>query len=259
MRICAVLVPILLLGAPCYADDLVLKDGRRLAWKTLSDEGESYAVETKDGKKLTIKKADVERIAVGGEEPAKQPLTGATFAVDSKKAVIVDLLPKAKTESTNGAWKSAPGLLANTGENPARVTISFDHELPEEYDLNLRIERGGGNGGFEVGIVSGDSSGCFHFDAFGAASSFFGQIGGQFAPKVDGQVFKPGKARVVRVAVRKDAVLVQVDGKDFWKSPLDWRAVTLHGDVPKPEPRKVFLTAAGGAWKVAGFTITQVK
>jgi hypothetical protein len=171
----------------------------------------------------------------------------------------VDLLPKAKTESTGGAWKSVPGLLSNTGENPGRVTVSFDHELPEEYDLNLRIERGGGNGGFEVGIVSGGSSGCFHFDAFGAASSFFGQIGGQFAPKVDGQVFKPGKVRAVRVAVRKDAVLVQVDGKDFWKSRIDWRAVTLHGDVPKPEPRKMFLTAAGGAWRVSGFSVLEIR
>lgn len=247
-----------LLSSVAFGDDLVLKNGQRLTWKTLSDEGDSYAVITKDGKSLTIKKSEVERLALGSEE-APKPLTGASFSLDMKKAVTIDLLPKAKTEATNGAWKSAPGLLSNTGENKSRVTLSFDCEVPEEYDLNIRIERGGGDLGFELGLVQGDQTGAFHFDSFHSLTSMFGMISGEYATKMDGQFFKPGKARSIRVAVRKDAILVQADGKDFWKSRVDWKAVTLFTDVPAPEKRKLFLCAAGGAWKVQSFTLSHAK
>jgi len=248
----------LLCPALCFGDDLILKDGRRIAWKSVTDEGDTYSVEMKDGKKLTLKKSEVERLAVGSEEPAR-PLTGATFTMDPKRAVTVDLLPKAKTESTSGAWKTVGRVLTNTGENSARVTVSFDFDMPEEYDLILQVERGGGTGGFDVGIVSGDSTGAFHFDAFSAASSFFGMMSGQFGPKQDGQVFRTGKSRTVKVSVRKDAVLVQLDGKDYWKSRVDWKAVTLLGDIPTPERRKLFLVAAGGSWKVLALSLVSVK
>lgn len=247
-----------LLSSVAFADDLVLKNGQRLTWKSIADEGDSYTVITKDGKSVTIKKTEVERIATGSEEPAK-PLTGATFTLDMKKAVTVDLLPKAKTEATNGAWKSTPGLLSNTGTNPGRVTLSFDCEVPEEYDLNIRIERGGGDLGFEVGVVEGDQTGAFHFDSFHSLTSMFGMISGEYAAKTDGQFFKPGKARNVRIAVRRDAILVQADGKDLWKSRVDWKAITLFTDVPAPEKRKLFLCAAGGAWKVQSFTLSHAK
>lgn len=253
------LAAMLLLALPCFADDLVLKDGRRIAWKTLTDDGEGYTVETKEGKKLTFKKSEIERVAMG-EEPATKPLTGASFTLNPKKTATVDLLPKAKTETTNGAWKSTPGVIESVGENPARVSVPFEFEVPEEYDLSLSIERGKtGNLGFDVGIIQGDSIGTFNFDSFYSAASCFAQISGQFGPRIDGQVFKPGKARIVRIAVRKDAVLVQVDGKDFWKSRLDWKTVTLHGDIPCSDKKKLFLTAAGGPWKVTSFILTYVK
>lgn len=249
----------LALVLPCFADDLVLKDGRHLAWKTLTDEGDTYSVETKDGKKLSLKKSEIERLSIGSQEEPGKPLTGASFTFNPKKVANIDLLPKAKTEATTGAWKAAPGVLVNTGMNPGRVVLNFDYELPEEYDLTIRLEREAHTGGFEVGIVSGEVAGCFHFDAFGAASSFFGQLGGQFCPKIDGQVFRPGKARIVRVSVRKDAALVQLDGKEIWKSRLDWKAVSLHGDIPKPEKGRPFVVAAGGGWKVHQFTLTCLK
>lgn len=243
----------------CLADEIVLRDGRRVPWKSVADDGDSYIVEMKDGKKLTFKKSEVERFAMGDSTADTKPLTGASFTLDPKRSVTTDLIPKAKTEATGGAWKPGVRAIVNPGENPGRTTLSFDHELPEEYDLSLVVERMSGTGGFEIGIVQGDATAAFHFDAFNCAASMFGTIGGQFAAKTEGQVFRPGKARAVRIAVRRDALLVQLDGKDFWKSRLDWKTVSLHGDIPAPEKKRPFVVGYGGGWKIAMFTVSVAK
>jgi hypothetical protein len=248
-----------LLALPCAADELVLRDGRRIPWKSVSMDGEGYTVETKDGKKMTFKRVEIERFSMDDAAPEAKPLTGATFAIDLKRTVTTDLIMKAKVETTNGWWKQVGKTLVNTGENTGRVSVSFDHELPEEYDLTLQVERISGNFGFDIGIVHGDVTGTFLFDAFNCGCSMFGMIGGQYGSKMDGQVFRPGKSRTVRVSVRRDAMLVQLDGKDFWKSRLDWNAVSAFGDIPVPEKRRLFVCAAGGSWKVSSFTITTAK
>lgn len=249
----------LAMTSPLLADELVLRDGRRISWKSLSADGETYAVETRDGKKLTIRRSDVERFSMEDASPEAKPLTGASFSMDQKRSVTTDLLLKAKVETTAGAWKLSGRTLVNTGENPSRVSVAFDHELPEEYDLTLSVERVSGNFGFDIGIVQGDMTGTFLFDAFNCGCSMFGMIGGQYASKTDGQVFRSGKSRTVKVSVRRDAVLVQLDGRDFWKSRLDWKTVTAFGDIPLPEKRRLFVCAAGGSWKVSGITLTSAK
>jgi len=253
------MVMVALLALPCAADELVLRDGRRIQWKSVSTDGDAYTVETKDGKRLTFRKSEIERFSMEDAAPEGKALTGASFSMDPKRCVTTDLLLKAKVETTNGAWKHVGKTLVNTGENPSRVSVSFDHELPEEYDLTLSIERVSGNFGFDIGIVQGDVTGTFLFDAFNCGCSMFGMIGGQYATKTDGQIFRPGKARTVKVSVRRDAVLVQLDGKDFWKSRLDWKAVTAFGDIPVPEKRRLFVCAAGGSWKVSTVSMTSLK
>lgn len=248
-----------LAGGVGLADELVLRDGRRIPWKSLSADGDSYTVETRDGKKLTLRKSEVERFSMEDAAPEAKALTGASFSMDPKKSVTTDLTMKAKVEATGGAWKTSGRTLVNTGENPARVSVSFDHDLPEEYDLTLQVERVSGSFGFEIGIVQGDAMGAFLFDAFSSSCSMFGMIGGQYAPKIDGQVFRPGKARIVRISVRRDAALVQLDGKDLWKSRLDWKTVTVFGDIPVPEKRRLFVCAAGGSWKVSTVSMTSLK
>jgi hypothetical protein len=248
-----------LAGGVALADEVVLRDGRRIQWKSVSTDGDAYTVETKDGKRFTFRKSEIERFSMEDAAPEGKALTGASFSMDPKRCVTTDLLLKAKVETTNGAWKHVGKTLVNTGENPSRVSVSFDHELPEEYDLTLSIERVSGNFGFDIGIVQGDVTGTFLFDAFNCGCSMFGMIGGQYATKTDGQIFRPGKARTVKVSVRRDAVLVQLDGKDFWKSRLDWKAVTAFGDIPVPEKRRLFVCAAGGSWKVSTVSMTNLK
>ena len=53
---------LLLIALPIGADELVLKDGKRVEWTSLKDLGESFEVESKGGVKLEVKKSDVARI-----------------------------------------------------------------------------------------------------------------------------------------------------------------------------------------------------
>src|SRR5574342_822336 len=110
------IVLLALLALPAAADELVLRDGRRIPWKSLSAEGDTYTVETRDGKKLTFRKSEVERFSMEDAAPEAKALTGASFLLDPKRSVTTDLIMKAKVEATAGAWKMSGRTLVNTGE-----------------------------------------------------------------------------------------------------------------------------------------------
>lgn len=261
MKYIGVVLMLALTGGVASADELLLTDGRKVAWKSIADQGDSYAIETKDGQKLTIKKADVEKFVVD-RPPAAPPLTGASFTMDPKKAVTTDLIPKAEVDPKDpGAkWKLAGKALVGAGAWPTRSVLLFDYELPEEYDLSLVVERvGNGNKDFAVGIAAGNALCAFHFDAWDATKSVLALVAGGEGEAVAGQVFRPGKPRVVKVMVRKDDLGVQLDGKDFWKGRVDWKQVTPHQAVIVRSKGKPFLVAAGGDWKVSAFSVIHVK
>ena len=246
-----------LLSGVAFGDDLVLKDGRRLTWKTLTDEGDGYAVETKDGKHLNFKKSEVERIAMGDPSSDAPPLTGASFTLGPKVATT-DLILKVKTSDS---WKAAGKMLLAQATWPARevAIVDFD-QVPEEYDLTVVVERvGKGDKDFAIGIVAGGSTCAYHFDAWDGTKSVLALIAGQEGEAVAGRVFQPGKPRTVKVQVRKDALSILLDGKEFWKSRMDWKQVTTHSSITLKEKGRLFLMAAGGSWKVSSYTMTVAK
>lgn len=252
---------LILMGLPCFADELILKDGRRLSWKTVTDEGESYAIETRDGKKLKIKKTEVDHFGVPGDGPIEGPLTGAAV-VDTKKAATagapVDILLKGKVGGDTG-WKYGGRILAGEGQWPIRSIVVFSHDVPEEYDLALTVERADdGKKDFDVGIVTPAGTCAYHFDAWDAAKSCLALLGGQEGEYAAGQVFRKGKPRAVKMMVRKDGLTVQLDGRDWWKGKVDWSQASLHPAVKVSEKGKLFLAAAGGAWRVTSMTIAPV-
>lgn len=245
---------------PCFADDLVLRDGKKVSWKTLADEGDSYAVETKDGQKIIIKKSDVDRVSVcRPDSAALAPLTGASFAFDQKKTATVDLLPKADVRGSD-SWKAVGRTLVGTATWPARQVVTFDVDVPEEYDLTISVERSdSGNKDFAVGIVAGGAQCAFHFDSWDATASSLALLGGVESEKAPGGVFRSGKPRTAKLMIRRDGLVVQVDGKDFWKGRPDWKSATPHPAVVVREKSRLFLVAAGGSWKVSAFSLTSAK
>jgi hypothetical protein len=249
---------LLLLASEMWADEIRMKDGKAIQWKSMTDEGENYSVETKDGQKILVKKADIERLVVAA--PVAAPLTGASFSLDPKKTMTTDLMSKAKTEDTSGAWKLTNKMLLGTASWPSRAVLVFDHDLPEEYDLSISIERtDNGNKDFDIGISTGGNACAYHFDCWDATTNCLALVSGQEGPHTDGQIFRNGKPRHVKIMVRKDALAIQVDGKDFWKGRVDWKQASLLQGINLRERGKPFLVAAGGTWKVTTFSLIQPK
>src|ERR1700687_5383684 len=104
-----------LLALPCLADDLVMKDGRVISWKSLSDEGDSYALVSKDGTVTRAKKGDVEKFVIPWQaaEPATRPLTGGSSPCGKKRTATTIFLPAAEVQVPEpiGSWKMAGSAL----------------------------------------------------------------------------------------------------------------------------------------------------
>jgi len=247
---------IILAPLPILGDDLVMKDGRRVPWKSLVDEGESYAVETKDGQKLKVKKAEIERIAFD----ESLPLTGATFTLDRKRSVSIDLLAKPPLPSEDKSWKAVPGGLLGTTPAGARPAVVFDFgPLPEEYDLSLTLELKEDAGEIAVGIVGGGKQVLYHFDAYGGTKSCLGDVGGANGDTIVGRVFQRAKPRTARFMVRRQALIVQVDEKDFYTWRADWSKVSIPESYAAKAKDRLFLVACGGTWKVSAASVTRPK
>lgn len=250
----------LLIAFPCFADELILKDGRRIAWKSIADDGESYTVEGRDGKKVKVAKADVDHFSGPTDEPLAGPLTGAVAEKAKKPAVAaapIDILLKGKAGGDSG-WKYMGRMLVGTATFPTRSVLSFDHDpLPEEYDIALTVERADdGKKDFDLGIVTEKGTCAYHFDAWDATKSCLALLGGQEGEYTGGQVFKAGKPRQIKVEVRKDGIAIKLDSRDFYKGKVDWSIAGTHPAIKVHDKSKLFLVTAGGAWKVSAFTVT---
>src|SRR5205809_7329509 len=100
------LVLVLMTPGRLLADEIQTKDGKKVEFKVLTDEGDSWELTTPQGTKVTIKKSDFDRFIPGGVK--ETPLTGASFTFDKKRKLDkVDLLAKfdAKKDGLTGTWK----------------------------------------------------------------------------------------------------------------------------------------------------------
>lgn len=257
--ICRAAILVLVACLPVSADVLVLKDGKTVEWRSLTAVNDSYEVVTAKGEKLTIKKSDIDRIVIDEEKAAA--LTGATFTFDKKKSATIDLIPKVilKGEDTIGNWKFTGGVLTAGASGQERPRTPLDFTPPEEYDLSLTLEAKDQVSQIAIGLVAGGNQAAYHFDAFGGTQSCLALIGGGNGEVVPGRVFLPNKPRTVKFMVRKEALIVQVDGKDFWTWKAEWKRVSLHPSVAVRPKDKLFLVICDGTWKISAMSLTQPK
>lgn len=242
------------------ADELILKDGKKVEWKILTDAGDVYEVVTPSGTNVIVRKSDVERLS---QKVAETPLTGATFTLDKKRVTSVDLLSHsmAKSDETVGSWRIVGGALASTASSsPSRARMPFDYtSLAEEYDLIFTAEVKEAVGELIVGLVVVGKQVAFHFDAFGGTGSCISQIDGGNGETIPGQVFQRNKPRTLRFMVRKEALIVQVDNKDFWTWKAKWDRVSLHSSLVIKSKDKIFFAIGAGTWQLSQITVQQQK
>jgi hypothetical protein len=257
---------IAVISLPCFADDVLLKDGRRVEFKTLEDAGATYTITTPEGVRIVVKRTEVEGFAK--TEPAT-PLTGASVSFDKKsKTDNVDLLKKVEDRDfLAGVWKFAPdgslqSTMAATGTENAFCQIRYT-PTSDEYDLTLVIERTDGEDNVGVAFpVPGGHQCQFFFDVEKGKYSAILTPGGpeghlKASTPVPGRQFVQKKPRTVIFMVRKTGLVVKLDGKDVTTFRTDWtKIVPLCGS----QARDAFaVSALTSGVRISRMSITTVS
>ena len=259
------LIIVLFLALPAMADELILKDGKKIEWKLLSDEGDTYEVSTPQGTKVTVKKDDVERLA---KSRLPEVLTGATFTFDKKRKLeTVDLFTKIdpKKDVVGGSWKFVGSSLVGTrtGADNAKLQIGFTPQ--EEYDLMMTIERKetlGDAPGIMIGLIGGGKQFGFFLDRAGGLNGptlIDGQNNLNNGLGIPGKFFEKGKPRTIVFMVRKEALIVMVDGKDYFSWKADWNKVSVEAFFAVQSKNTLFLAIESATFQIQKAVVTTPK
>jgi hypothetical protein len=256
------LVAMLLLTLPCLADEVVLKSGVRVEFRSVEDTGDTYTIVTPEGGRVVVKRADVDGFAK--TEPAAA-LTGASFTFDKKtKLDAVDLLKRIDTgrDVLDGTWKFGPGgILTGSTAVDARIQIPYMPAV-DEYDLTLVLERVEGDDNVGVGLPTSTGLCGFHIDIDRGAYSGILAPDGAGHRKVSstpGKQLAVGKPRTFTFMVRKTGLVVRVDGKDLSATRLDWSRSAM---LPQcaPSSREAFsIYALKSTIRISRMTLTVPK
>lgn len=250
-----------LLSMPCLADEIQTKDGKKIEFKSLVDEGDTIELTTPQGTKVSIKKSDFDKYIPSGVKEG--PLTGAQFSFDKKrKLATVDLLAQVdvKRDGFQGSWKLQGGALVGSGSGVSGK-LQSTYTPPEEYDLTLEVTRKAGTE-LAVGLVAGGHQCVFVFDYADCAASgpFIDQVGpATNGIGVLGKFFTNGKSRSIRFMVRKEALVCEVDGKDFLVWKADWKRAQLYPDYAVQSKNTVFLVVGGSTHQITKWTVAAPK
>jgi hypothetical protein len=258
-----------LLSSSAAADEIVLKNGKTVEWASMKDLGDTYDVETKTGERMKIDKNDIARVVVIPQR-VEGPLTGASFSFDKKtKLVTRDLLAEIdpKRDTVTGDWKKAAGALNGVPVGGAIAKLQFAGiVLPDEYDITLVTERKTGANQLTISLFSPLGK-RFNLNMDTLSSQWTGiyLAGGKQTEEkasIPGKFFETGKTRTLQIMVRKDAFVLQSDGKDYivWKG--DWSRVVAPdpNQWGVPNEKAMYLAVLPGAtYSITRLTVTLPK
>jgi hypothetical protein len=244
------------LSLACRADDVVMKDGRKIEFKSIEDAGDTYVIVTPENTRVVVKRGDVDSFA---KTEHVSPLTGAQVSFDKKaKLDTADLLKKA--EFVSGAWKTAPdgSVSCAKPEKSGGSTFQVRHTLAaDEYNLTAVIERSDEGDNICFGLMGpGGARLTYFFDLEFGKESCVLTADRKRISTIAGRQFPAKKARTVTFMVRKSGVIVQLDGKDFSTIRTDWK-LSPFPDICPTEPGFGFEALTTGI-RVSKFTVSSV-
>jgi hypothetical protein len=260
MRFGAILVPLLLSQAGLCADELILKDGKKIEWTDLHDAGDVYEVTTSQGTKITVKKDDVESFA---KKKETGPLTGAAFVFDKKRKLeVVDLLAKLdlKKNVVSGNFTFTGGKLIGAWDGVNAPRLMIPYTPPEEYDVTMVLERIKDDvPEFGLGFIGGGNQGLFCLGNVAGVQYINGQNTTDNGLSVPISWFDLKKLKTITLMVRKEALIAQVEGKDFFAWKADWPKLSLHPVHAIPIKNWMFIELGRNAVQVTRLTVTAPK
>jgi hypothetical protein len=180
-------------------------------------------------------------------------LLALLLAAPSDPVDLLGLLDLSK-DTVAGEWKREGTALVTSEVRFGRVMIPY--VPPAEYDLRAVVERTAGDvNSLVFGIAVGDRQGAVMIDAFNHdTTSGLDLVDGKSFPDNEtahkGQILKAGKKSEVRISVRRNSLLVAVDGQPVVAWKADWRRVSLFPQWKVGVSSALFLGAWTTAWKI---------
>lgn len=253
----------LALAASVHPDELTLKDGSRIEWSSIKRVGDSFEVETTDGKRLTVKEADVAGINLTRPRPkaGEAPLTGASFIMNRKRKGVVQLLQTVdvRRDVVLGQWKPSRTGITAVHEGSANAKIQFTAvAVPEEYDLSMTLERKSGAGDFVIGLVRSGKQFELAIDAYKCTVTGLVMVDGlkDLDATMKGPTLPLGSLRQLLVMVRKEGIVFRIDGKDAITWSGDWQRLVVPDVHAVPSKNCLFFVCCNGTYEVTAATLT---
>jgi len=211
----------LAIGLPCLADEILMKDGQKLAFRSILDQGQTYEVVTVEGKKTSVRKAEIERVVV---DPSEAPLAGATFTKLEGKVRTVNALasidPKKDLAPLGKLEAHGTELLCDLRcDSPTWINVGV--RMPVEYDFTLVLERSDGSSNFYFSLVGGGTTPFLVVLDEGGRSGIWGQ------KMTSGNLLAKGESVTIEVAVRKDSVAIRANEKEISTWRGKWTDLTV--------------------------------
>ncbi len=131
----------------------------------------------------------------------------------------VDLLALIDPErdTVRGDFRFEEGELVFSGSQV--IQLNFDVDVPEQYELLMAVAREEGDESLNIGLHVGGATTLVVIEGWGKKISGLNLVDGKFGEdnvtSSEFSVFDDGSSKMIRVIVRRESVLVDVDGSVF--------------------------------------------
>jgi hypothetical protein len=175
-----------------------------------------------------------------------------------KEIQLLKLVDPAKDQVV-GSWVKGDGLLSPAGVVHALIQIPYSP--PEEYDLKLEVERKAGTGSIDIGLAVGQSQFLVVIEGWGDNTCGVDRIDGKDSnaneTTIRGAFLAAGKPNSIVCSVRKDSLLVTIEGKEIIRWKADYARVSL-GPSYVPRNRNVLFLGTMASYAVTSIRLVPV-
>ncbi len=181
----------------------------------------------------------------------------ATTGPISREVNLLKLVDPAR-DAVEGKWTFDGTVLVTANAKFGRLQIPF--APPEEYDVRMVAERTGGSNSIVLGLAVGSRPFMVAIDAFEDDPKSGVELidGKSFADNdtvVAGRLLKNGVRSTIVVAVRRQSVVVTVDGRKIVDWKADYSRVGIHVKWKMPRRDALWIGAFACVYRVHELTL----
>jgi tRNA A-37 threonylcarbamoyl transferase component Bud32/tetratricopeptide (TPR) repeat protein len=185
--------------------------------------------------------------------------------VESQQGLDLLKLVDAQKDAVRGTWRFTGGGLESAFDPAPAVLVRLQVPFvpPPEYDLKVVAERKAGSRALVVGLAEGNRQFMVTLDSYDGATSGLERIDERGAngneTRFTGRVFTDKKRSTILCSVRRDSVVVTVDGKVVvcWKA--NYGRLTLPAEAAVPFRNTLFLGSWQASFHIARLVLTPVS